>query len=96
MGAFARGAYDFGGMMGVGLFRGLVVFAPFAATQYGFHAHIALDGVIRAIGALVIGQALAYLVGWFCPINLPSLTKNSTEWAEFFTGAVYGVALWML
>jgi hypothetical protein len=95
-GSFLRALYDFCGMQGVGLFRGLVVFAPYAATQYGFHHVNALDGVIRAIGVLMVGQPIAYVLGQYVPFSLPSLAKKSTEWSEFGVGLVYGVALSML
>lgn len=95
-GMFLRTVYDFLSMMGVGLFRGMVMFLPYLATQYAFHAKIDLHGVIAAVLTLSVGQAVAYLAGWYCPLNFPSLAKRSTEWCEFGNGLVWGVALSML
>ncbi len=91
-----RSVYNFAEMQGTSLFQALIVFVPYMATQYAFHDKIALYGVIRACAVLIIGQPLAYELGWYCPLNFPSLQKRSTEWGEFLTGFVWGLALWLL
>lgn len=93
----ARTLHDFLAMAGVAFCRAVVVFAPYMATQYVFHDKIALYHVIAASGVLVMGQPLAYLLGWLAPISIgKSLPKKSPEWGEAFTGLVYGVALCLL
>jgi len=46
---------------------------------------------------IIMGQPLAYLIGWLIPVSLgPSLTARSTEYGEFFTGLVWGIAICLL
>lgn len=91
---WVRTAYDFGGMASVAFVRGLFVFLLYAATQYFETKNIPFTGLIRAMAVLSVGQPLGYLVGWYMPITIgDSLTKNSTEWGEFYNGAVWAVAM---
>lgn len=93
----ARTLYDALAMAGVSFFRSVVVFAPFALSQYAFHARNALGDVLTAMAVLVIGQPVAYLLGWLVPFSIgKSLTAKSTEFGEFLTGLAYGIALWLL
>lgn len=93
----ARTLNDFIGMGAVAFFRAAIVFGPLLGLQYALGHAIALAGVLTASAALVIGQPLAYLLGWYVPFTIgASLTKFSTEWCELFNGVVWGIALWML
>lgn len=81
-----RTAYDFACMLCVGLWRGLIVFAP----------SVIFWGVTNAIvGVLSISllQALSYLIGMYIPFSLPSVQTKSNEWGEFLTGAAWVAAL---
>lgn len=93
----ARTLFDFLSMAGVAGFRALFVFAPWVASHYLQTGEIALRPFLLAFEVLTIGQPLAYLLGWYVPLSVGnSLTKFSTEWCEFFNGAVWTVALWLL
>ena len=86
---------DFIAMGAVAFFRGAIVFFPLLASDIYVYKENSLHSVILAVVTLVIGQPLAYLLGWYVPLNFPSLKAKSTEWCEFLNGAVYGVALWL-
>ena len=82
-----RTGYDFCSMLGVGVFRSLMLFSVYALSSS------ALDA-INASTVVILGQAISYLIGWLVPFSFgKSLTARSTEWGELFTGFVYGVAI---
>lgn len=82
-----RLAFDMWSMAWVGAARASLLFVPFAALTENY------IGAVLAIALVAVCQPLAYLLGWNFPLNFPSLAKRSTEWAEFFTGAAWGLAL---
>ena len=87
---WTRAGYDVVSMASVGFIRGMIAFAP----------TVVFYSVINALlAAVTIGvlQAAAYFVGWYVPFTVTSsLTKHSTEWGEFFTGASWALALAVL
>lgn len=88
-----RNKYDFESMVGVGFFRGLAVFAPLLACVYFSGLFVDLIGFWWAMVTLMLGQAIAYTVGWFIPFSIPSCAAKSNEWGEFLTGAVWVLAI---
>ena len=88
-----RGIYDMLAMAGVAMFRGSIVFAPYWLTQNYFYGHDVMSSILKACAVLMIGQPIAYAVGWFVPLSLPSLSAKSTEWGEWLNGAVYAASL---
>ena len=93
-GVSGRTAYDFFSMLGVGFFRALIVFTPLCLIQYVQGRPPELYCAIEAVTAISIFQSVAYLVGWHIPFSAgSSLTKNSTEWSEFLTGAIYALGV---
>ena len=96
MSIFERTAYDFFSMMGVGFFRGLIVFSPFVALA-GDHWLAALPHAALALTLITIGQALAYLLGFYVPITITSsLQARSATWCEFLNGVAWAIALMVL
>lgn len=95
-GAF-RTLYDFFGMAGAAFFRAAIVFGPSLLSAHLQHGQIDPTGVLRASLVLTFGQPLAYVVGWNVPFSIGgSLTKYSTEWAEFLNGVVWAIAVAVL
>lgn len=94
---WARVAYDFGGMAGVGFCRGIVVFGIYLAIllPVGISAFLAAMPYLGlAMGVITILQPTAYLLGKFMPFTVTqSLHAHSSEWGEFFTGAAWALAL---
>lgn len=78
--SWQRMDYDWLQMLVVVLLRALIIFGPFLYLS-----------PIR-VGISIITAALlsptVYCIGWFIPFSLPQVTKKSTEWGEFLTGAV--------
>ena len=94
---FWRTAYDFSSMASVAALRAIIVFAPFILATYLTSGGVPVPNFLRAAAVLVIGQPISYLVGWYVPFSIgSSLTKRSTEWAEFFNGAVWALAMGQL
>ena len=89
----ARTLNDFLQMACVALLRAVVVFSPLVLSTYMLGHQIAYAGVLRGMGILTIGQPMSYLLGWYVPLNFPSLAKRSTEWGEWFNGLVWGLAM---
>lgn len=88
---FWRTAYDFGGMLGVGFFRGAIVFLPFIFT--GWDSFEVIRAALLAWGAITIGQPVACLLGRFTPITIGSeLQKYTAAWGEFWCGAAWTIA----
>jgi hypothetical protein len=92
-----RGAHDFLCMACVGAWRATIVFLPLAACTHLAGDAINWVGLLCAVLALSFGQALGYCLGWLFPFSVDSsLTKNTSQWGEFFNGAAWAVALWLL
>lgn len=87
---FERGCYDFGNGFCVGLWRGVISFAPLLAFGYGW------AGVVSAVAVLALGTPLAYVAGNFTPWRLPNITPYSMEWGETYHGLVWAAAFQVL
>lgn len=92
---FDKTVFDFFGMASVGVIRGIIVFSGIAAISAltGTAPIDALSHFSHAVGVLVLGYPLAYLILWCVPWTLPSLGGHSTEWPEFGVGPVWGAAI---
>ena len=95
-GGWNRCLYDALSMAGVGFFRSAAVFLPFMLTSLYFSKLLPVHSIVESMLIIIIGQPIAYILGWLAPLSLPSLQKNSTEWCEFLTGVVWGVAVCVL
>lgn len=84
-----RAAYDALGMLGVGFFRGLVVFVPPVA----FGAH--MGAALLAILLTAIGQPICYLIGNHVPLSIWGNVKNSATWGEFLIGISWALSLYV-
>ena len=105
---WARVLYDFGGMLGVGFFRGLIVFGAFVLFWVGGHKGVGgyadLGDLIGASlrqsyawATITILQPMAYLLGRFMPITITSgLVARTNTWGEFFNGAAWVIAMAVL
>lgn len=83
-----RIAVDMFGMASVHAVRALLIALPLA---YLSNISVLLLVPIAAL------SSIAYFIGWHVPINIPLiLRKNSTEWGELLTGAVWGIGLYII
>ena len=78
----------FCGMAAVGWASAAIIYLPslyFLSSPY----------VAVKTGIMALGMPLAYTLGYAMPFSIPQahLRTNTTEWGEFFTGAVYFAAI---
>ena len=91
---WVRTMYDFGGMAGVGFFRGLFTFGAYFGYEAATGNFAVYPHCLCALGAITLGQPIAYLVGKYFPLTVTSSLKSfSAEWGEFFNGAAWAIAL---
>lgn len=90
MAQWEKTAYDYAQMTCVALLRGILVFIPyiFFTNEVARYLH--------AVLAIALLQPLAYLIGYWIPFSLPSLSARSTEWGELFTGLAWACSLMAL
>ena len=94
-----KAVLDFFGMVSVGIVRGFIVFAPWAAWCLHTGDHQGVIAAAVAIGVKGLGSGLAYLIGDHFPLNLCSSLSahapdnDNTDWGEFFEGMAWTVAV---
>jgi len=95
---FQKTLFDALQMVVVGLMRGALVFMPVSVAM-SFTGHwqsLLVMPLLGLVGTAMLGllQPLSYFAGWLVPFTIVNVAvKNSTEWAELFNGAAWGVAL---
>ena len=85
--------HDFLGMMGVGFFRGLIVFVPPLVLSIWLPLHATVVGSLLGWAISTVGQAGAYLLGRYVPFALFTNPARSAQWGEFFIGVIWALAL---
>lgn len=86
--------HDFLGMMGVGFFRGFIVFAiPLIISLFFPVLSVSVLGALSGWLTTTFGQPTAYLVGRYTPFKKWGNEPYTASWGEFFTGCAWAVAL---
>lgn len=85
--------HDFLGMMGVGFFRGLIVFGTMSVFAWWFDAPVSLLGCLLAFVITTLWQPISYFAGYYVPWTMWDNTPRSSQWGEFGIGIGWALAL---